>query len=252
MHPFLRHLGIFALSLLLLFWARSDTGTVGILLVVSVFTALIFVELLFIRSTLLRVYAKVMAKPGLVRTFLEGRILNAVIALMISAYLAVNLVVHINLADYVEVVFLAVAGLLIAGLSSPVRHQTEAMLQEEPAKAISRFAVALGVALLVAGLEGGYSVVAPVDPRIQTPLDIEIPTYVIEDVSHSSKQFQHLLRTVQFLSMNLDSISLDQDLHWGVAALKFFVLLSPAPYLGYALLLLSLFAIKQVIIVTRR
>ncbi|MCA9232858.1 MAG: hypothetical protein KDA57_19570 [Planctomycetales bacterium] len=252
MHPFLRHLGIFFVSVLLLLAAYSDMGFAGVVLFTVVFSTLIFVELMFIRSTLLRVYAAAIARRGLLRTLLQGRLVNIVVAASMSLYLALNLLVYVNLAGYPEFLFIVFAGLLISALSTPLQESVSQVLQEEPAKAVGRFAIILFVALLVATIESGQQILSPIDNRIEAPFDVDIPDYVIHDISHSAKIFQDLLRTSRFLTMNIDSIGLLEEHRVALDILRFILVIQPAPFIAYALLLLSLFAIKRVVIETKR
>ena len=252
MHPFLRHLGIFTISIFLLLAAYSDMGYGGVVLFTFVFSALIFLELMFIRSTLLRVYAAAIAQRGLLRTLLQGRVVNIAVAATISVYLALNLLVYVNLAGYTEFIFIALAGLLISALSTPLQDSVNQVLQEEPAKAVGRFAIILFVAVLIAIIESGQQILSPIDNRIQAPFDVDIPDYVTHDISHSVKLLQALLRTSYFIKMNLDSMGLIEESHAVVDILRFVLVIEPAPFIAYALLLMSLFAIKRIMIETKR
>ena len=126
------------------------------------------------------------------------------------------------------------------------------VLQEEPAKAVGRFAIILFVAVLIAIIESGQQILSPIDNRIQAPFDVDIPDYVIHDISHSVKLLQALLRTSYFIKMNLDSMGLIEESHAVVDILRFVLVIEPAPFIAYALLLMSLFAIKRIMIETKR
>ncbi|MCA9233745.1 MAG: hypothetical protein KDA57_24115, partial [Planctomycetales bacterium] len=62
------------------------------------------------------------------------------------------------LAGYTEFIFIALAGLLISALSTPLQDSVNQVLQEEPAKAVGRFAIILFVAVLIAIIESGQQI----------------------------------------------------------------------------------------------
>jgi hypothetical protein len=108
------------------------------------------------------------------------------------------------------------------------------------------------VVLITVFIDGLYNVFSPIDDRISQPFDINIPKYVIDDIEHSFIHLQHLLRTVMYFKFNIQSISLSEDVGVWFVLIRFLLLLSPTPYVAYALLFLSFSAIKKISFVTER
>jgi hypothetical protein len=118
----------------------------------------------------------------------------------------------------------------------------------EPAKMFTKVAAISIFVMLAILIDGAYTVWSPMDCLIQERFDKDIPDCVIAEVNHSYLYFQHFLRFMKFVDLNIDSIGFGyHDNYWFYIA-RFLVALSPTPYIAYALLLLSIMSIRRIVI----
>jgi hypothetical protein len=237
-------------SLLFIGLARLDMGGLGTVLVVSAIAACIFLELFFIRKTLIDVYADALSEHKVVLFFLRHRIVNAVLSGILASWMAFYLFVHVNLVTTLELGFFGFLSLLLVFLLPSANKVAKSVTKEKPSKALARIILVFITVLLTVILDGAYNTFAPVDPRIKEPFDANIPLYVIEDVYHSFTYLQHFLRTLAFLKHNVQSIALSDQIGSWFEVVKFLVLLSPTPYVAFAFLYLSLSSTCQMRVVT--
>jgi hypothetical protein len=240
------------LSIGALLIARWDMGLGGAFLVVAIFAGFIFVELFFIRTTILSIYANVITEHKLLLLFLRHRGVNYILSSVISLYLSFYLFMHVNVISVGEIGFFLVAGVLLALFMKPTKNAANLIAREIPAKVFSRVGIVFIVVLITVLLDGLYNSFLPVDNRITQAFDVNIPLYVIDDVKHSYIYLQHCLRTVLFFKYNIQSIGLHEDIGGWFVAVRFLLLLSPTPYIAFALLFLSFSAIKKFKLETER
>jgi hypothetical protein len=93
-------------------------------------------------------------------------------------------------------------------------------------------------------IDATYEAFKPIDPRIQVPADINIPLYVMNDFSHSFEYLQHYIRTLLYINYVVDSLELLDGFGKWFFIVKFFIVVSPTPYIAYILILLALESIK--------
>lgn len=241
-----------SLSILALVVSRWDMGLGGAFLVVAVFTAFIFVELFFIRTTILNIYAEAITEHRVLLLFLRNRGVNYFLSGIISAYLSFYLFIHVNVSFFGELAFFIVSGILLSFFMGPATSAAKLIAKEKPSKVFAHVGVVFIVVLITVLLDGLYNAFLPIDNRITSPFDVNIPLYVIDDVRHSCIYLQHLLRTVLFFKYNLQSIGLQDDIGDWFVAVRFLLLLSPTPYIAYALLFLSFSSIKKFTLETER
>ncbi len=249
-----RSLLIFFLSLAIIGLSRADLGLPGLAFFVITFTYLIFLELYIIRQTLLDVYAEAITDSGFLRFFLKRKFVNAVFTLLISVYLSVNLLLFSNLTDQNQLFFIGMCGLALTVITPSI---VRPWIKPGPAAMFGRVAVIFVFVFLAVIVDATYNLMAPIDSRIVEPFDENIPSYVIADVNHSTPYFQHLLRSVKFLSMNMDSIelcaksdpsNLCEKIDPWLQISRIFLALSPTPYVAIALVLLSIMSILRITI----
>lgn len=251
----LQRLVTFVLSLSFLLLSRMDLGQAGLFVMLFLYSFLIFFELHIIRSTLLEVYADAISESRTILFFLKPRIVNTVLTIIFSVYFATQLILFTNLSSRNELVIIGLSGLILTVITPSI---AESWFKAGAAKVFGRIWVISIFVFLAILIDGAYTVLSPIDPRINGPLDENIPDYVIEDVRHSFLYFQHLLRSITFLNMNIESIGLcaqddlitlcSQTDSW-FSIVRFIFVLSPTPYIAYALLLLSIMSIQRIIIV---
>lgn len=243
-----RHLALF-ICLLLLLISRFDMGDAGLAIFLALFSLLIFLELFLIRRTLIDVYAEAITENRFLHIFLKNSAINGFLTGILSIFFAVNLLTFLNLADLKELLILAICGLGLTWLIPSISGVTNPLFKEKPAAMFSRVAaISIFVAFAVI-LETAYTVTSPVDTRVSEAFDENIPDFVIEDVSHSSLYYQHFLRSLAFLDMNVDSIRLSNEAGYWFDIVRFFLTLSPTPFIAFSLLLLSITSIRRIIIV---
>ncbi len=246
-------------SMIILYLAQEDMGGWGVVFWLTVFTGLIFVEFCFIRQTLVDVYAEAITENRYVLFFLRSRFTNYPVALIISIFLALYLLIHINIPithehihplprthDHIPYQLLPflIAGILLSWLLQPLGVRLSGLFKKRPALVFTRLSGIFIVVCLVVILDGVYNAF-DIDNRIQERFDISIPKYVIHDISHSYKHFQDLLRTLLYVDLNIQSIIgfREGSGEWRDYLLKFIACmlsLSPTPYIAYTLTLLSL------------
>ncbi len=132
-----------------------------------------------------------------------------------------------------------------------VTKTTGALVKTKPAEMFARLVGVFFLVTLAIILESTYQITAPVDERISEPFDEDIPVYVIDDVNHSSLYFRHLLRSLAFVDMNIDSIRTSDESGLWFEAVRFFLTLSPTPFIAFSLLLTSIMSIRSIVIVRR-
>lgn len=247
-----KRFGALILSIVALLVSRLDMGAGGSFLVVATFTGFIFVELFFIRTTLLNVYAEAVTEHRVLLFFLRHRGVNYFLSGVISLYLSFYLFMHVNVSTFFELGFFVISGMLLSFFVGPARNVANTVTKERPSKVVSRVGVVFIVVLITVMLDGLYNAFLPIDARIIEPFDMDIPLYVTQDIEHSYTYLQHFLRTVLYLKYNIQSIGLSEDVGGWFVIIRFLLLLSPTPYIAYALLFLSFSAVKQFKLVTER
>lgn len=240
------------LSILALLISRWDMGLGGAVLVVAILAVFIFVELFFIRTTILNIYADAITEHKVLLFFLRNRGINYFLSGIISVYLSFYLFIHVNISTYWELLFFCVAGLLLTFFIGPAKSIANSVTKEKPSKVFSRVGMVFIVVLITVLLDGLYNAFLPIDARITKAFDVDIPLYVINDIEHSYTYLQHFLRTVLYFKYNIQSIGLHDDIGGWFVAIRFLLLLSPTPYIAYALLFLSFFAVKKFRLETER
>jgi len=219
---------------------------------VSVLTGFILFELFFIRTTLLNIYAEAITGHKVLLYFLRNRGINFFLSAVIALFLSFYLFIHINVASLSELGFFLISGVFLSLFLAPANKASKSILKKKPSKVVSRVVIVFIVVLITVFIDGLYNVFSPIDDRISQPFDINIPKYVIDDIEHSFIHLQHLLRTVMYFKFNIQSISLSEDVGVWFVLIRFLLLLSPTPYVAYALLFLSFSAIKKISFVTER
>ncbi|MGY0579986.1 MAG: hypothetical protein ACW7DR_18335 [Paraglaciecola chathamensis] len=116
--------------ILFIVFARLDMGVSGALLIVLVITALIFLELFFIRKTLIDVYADALTEHKVVMFFLKHRVVNAVLSAIMAAWLALYLLIHVNLVAPAELGFFVFLGVLLLVLLPSADKLAENVLKK--------------------------------------------------------------------------------------------------------------------------
>jgi hypothetical protein len=250
-----RKLFTFSISVSLLLLSRLDMGLAGIALFLSTFSYLIFHEMHIIRRTMLEIYADAITESKLLHFFLKRRFTNGVLTMVISVFFAANLLLFTNISSLTELFIIGASGLILTAITPSIAAP---WFKEGPGKVFGRVAVISIFVLLAILIDGAYTVWSPLDHRIVGPFDENIPDYVIADVHHSATYFQHLLRSITFFNMNIDSIGLcaqadslnfcSQTDSW-FNIVRFILVLSPTPYIAYALLLLSIMSVRRITIV---
>ncbi len=249
-----RQFNAFIISIILLYLAQLDMGKWGVVSFGAIFFVLIFMEMWFIRQTILNVYAEAITENRFLLFFMRGKFANSILSLIIATFLALNLLIHINIPqadDYLPFMrFLpfVFAGLLLFWFVRPLGSQLSKVLKEKPALAFNRAGSVFFVVCFIVLLDGVYGMFA-IDGRIRGVFDSDIPIYVAEDIKHSWAYFQHLLRTLLYIDLNVQSIGLWEpgSEHWWVYLIKAIVSilsLSPTPYIAYTLALLSIRSIE--------
>ncbi len=237
-------------SMIILFLAQEDMGKWGVVFWLIVFTGLIFVEFCFIRQTLVDVYAEAITENRYVLFFLRSRFINYLVALIISIFLALYLLIHINIPikhEHIpafQLLPFLIAGILLSWLLQPLGVRLSGLFKKRPALVFARLSGIFIVVCLVVISDGVYNAFY-IDNRIEEQFDINIPEYVIHDISHSYKHFQDLLRTLLYVDLNIQSIigPWEGSGEWWDYLLKFIACmlsLSPTPYIAYTLTLLSI------------
>lgn len=232
-------------SIAILGLARMDLGATGAIVFVAVFAIAIFIELLFIRTALLHIYADALSENRLVLFFIKKPFINIVVSVVISFYLAIYLFIHINLNSKIHFIFYFVAGVMLSLLSSTIVKKSRAAVKERASKVVSHVALIFIAVFTTVLADGIYNAFAPIDSRITEAFDVNIPDIVIQDVKHSYSYLQHLLRTIYYLTLNIQSIALIDGTQTWLDVVRFFLALSPTPYIAYALLFLSLSSISR-------
>jgi hypothetical protein len=240
------------LSIVALLIARLDMGLGGAFLVVAMFAGFIFVELFFIRTTILNIYADAITEHRLLLIFLRHRGVNYILSGVISLYLSFYLFIHVNVISLAEIVFFLFTGILLTLFMRPAKNAANLIAKPVPSKVFSRVGLVFIVVLLTVLLDGLYNSFLPIDSRIIKAFDVNIPLYVVDDVQHSYIYLQHFLRTVLFFKYNIQSIGLHEDIGGWFVAIRFLLLLTPTPYIAFALLFLSFSAIKKFRLETER
>lgn len=248
----IKRFGVLILSIIALLVARLDMGLGGAFLVLAIFTGFIFVELFFIRTTLLNVYAEAITEHKVLLFFLRHRGVNYFLSGIISLYLSFYLFMYVNVSTFPELVFFVISGAMLTFFIGPARNAANAVTKEKPSRVVSRVGVVFIVVLVTVLLDGLYNAFLPIDGRITELFDTDIPLYVIQDIEHSYDYLQHFLRTVLYLKYNIQSIGLSEDVGGWFVIIRFLLLISPTPYIAYALLFLSFYAVKQFKLVTER
>lgn len=236
---------VFVSSILVLILAQVDFGATGAAVFIALFAAFIFMELHFIRSTLVQIYADAVTAHPILLVFLRSRAVNLTLSGVISLYLAFYLFIYVNLITPMDFVFFLIAGGLLSLLSGPTEQVADNLTKEKPSKVFSRVGLVFVVVLLTVLLDALYNAFLPVDSRILLPFDVDIPLYVTQDLEHSWTSLQHFLRTALYFRYNIQSIGLSEEAGYWFSAIRFFLLLSPTPYVAYALLFLSFSAIRR-------
>jgi len=239
-------------SLLLLVLARLDMGAVGASIILLVLSCLIFLELLFIRTTLINIYADALTEHRLLLFFLRSRLVNIILNTVISIYLSFYLFVHVNISTVPELLFYILAAVLMSLLYIPAKAGANSVVKEAPSKVVSRVGLVTVVVLITVILDGLYNSLIPIDPRITGIFDKDIPLYVIDDIERSYLYLQHFLRTILYIQYNIQSIGLSEDVGEWFLIVRFILNLSPSPYIAYTLIFLSLSAVKKFNIVIER
>lgn len=242
---FQRKLLIASGCLLLIFLARLDTGLSGALIIALVIAIFIFLELVLVRKILIDVYADALTEHKVVLFFLKHRFVNGLISVILASWLALYLLIHVNLVTTAELGFFVFLGILLVVLLPSANKVAKSMAKEKPSMAFSRIGLIFITVLLTVLIDGLYNSFAPVDSRIKEALDADIPLYVIEDVQHSVLYLQHFLRTLAFLKYNVQSIGLSDQIGPWFQIVKFLLLLSPTPYVAFSLLYLSMLSIVR-------
>jgi len=256
--PFLRHWlstsGLYSvlISLVLLALAKVDINAGGIVLFTLSFSILIYAELLFIRTTLSEVFAEAVSNSALLTVLLKGKLINVLFALIIAVYLAINLMIYLHTTGLFEYVLFALAGVTFMFVNRATGQVSAATLREKPAKAYGRIGVIFTIVVFIVVIDGLYQTFVPIDDRMTASFDKDIPLLVIEQSTHSFEYFQHLTRSILFVKYNLQSIELHDEIGPWFIWVKFFLLISPSPFVAYTLLLLSLFSVKRVKILVKR
>lgn len=225
--------------------ARLDMGRSGTLLIVLAIAALIFLELFFIRKILIDVYTDALTEHKVVMFFLRHRVVNAVLSAIVAAWLALYLLIHVNLVAPAELGFFVFLGILLVVLLPSADKVAKSVAKEKPSMAFSRIGLVFITVLLTVLLDGAYNAFTPIDSRIKEAFDADIPLYVIDDVKHSFLYLQHFLRTLAFLKYNVQSIGLSDQVGSWFQVVKFLLLLSPTPYVAFSLFYLSLSSIGK-------
>lgn len=239
---------LFSLSLLLLLLSRRNFDEIGIWFFLSIFSILIFFELYLIRSTLLNVYANAIAKGGVVYWILRDKTFNYILTAIISIYLAASLLLFSNLADDMELAIIATSGVFLIIITPFVKFVVAPNVNPEPAKMVIKVGAISLFVMLVILIDGAYTVWGPTNCWIQEQFDESIPDCVIAEVNHSYLYFQHLLRFIKFVDLNIGSIGFDSQYTYRFSVARFLLALSPTPYIAYALLLLSIMSIRRIVI----
>ncbi|WP_156815148.1 hypothetical protein [Amphritea japonica] len=237
---FIKRVLVLVLSLIFLVFLKIDLGIEGAIFFVLIVAVFIFAELIQIKSSLVKTYAEALTENKLILFFLENRILNYFVSGVFSLYFSFYLFVHVNTNEYNELYFFVFSGFLLSFLVLPVKSTMNSLFKELPAKAFSRLSVVFIVVLFTVILDGTYNAFLPVDSRVKEPFDIDIPLYVMDDIKHSYIYLQHTLRTALYLKVNVQSVALYDEVGDWFAIIRFFLLLSPTPYIAYALIYLSL------------
>lgn len=243
---------VLLLTLLLLCIAKLDMGFYGATFVIFGLSFFVFLELLFIRQTLIDLYADSISEHKLLLVFLKSKFVNYALSLIVAFYLSLYLFIHVNLISWLEIGFFVFAGLMLSFLLRPVSKVSSGYTKDKPSKVFTRVGLIFIVVTIVVLVDAGYSSLIPIDSRIQESFDENIPLYVVADVEHSYIYIQHLLRTMMFIELNLQSIRLYEDAESWFYVIQFLFQLSPTPYIAYALLFLSFYAIKNIRIKVER
>jgi|GEM_PF-6295926 len=239
---------LFSLSILLLLLSTKDFNEIGLWVFLSIFSILIFFELYVIRSTLLRVYAEAIAKDGVVYWLLRGKTFNSIFTAVISIYLAASLLLFTNLSDTVELTIIGFSGIFLIVITPFIKLIVDHNVNPEPAKMFIKVGAISLFVLLAILIDGAYTVWGPTTCWIQEQFDENIPDCVIAEVNRSTVYFQHLLRFIKFVDLNISSIGFESPDSYRFDIARFLLALSPTPYIAYALLLLSIMSIRRIII----
>ncbi|QEQ96802.1 hypothetical protein [Neptunomonas concharum] len=231
--------------ILFIVFARLDMGRSGTVLIAIAIAALIFLELFFIRKTLFDVYADALTEHKVVMFFLKHRVINAVLSAIVASWLALYLLIHVNLAAPANLGFFVLLGILLMVLLPSADKLAKSVVKEKPSIAFSRIGLVFIAVLMTVLLDGASNAFLPIDSRIKEAFDEDIPLYVIDDVKHSFLYLQHFLRTLAFLNYNVQSIGLSDQVGSWFQVVKFLLLLSPTPYVAFSLLYLSLSSIGK-------
>jgi hypothetical protein len=239
---------LFTISLILLLASKEDSHEEGLVFFLLLFSILIFVELKIIRSTLIKVYADAITDNRFLSWILRGKFLNNVLTAFISVYLAGSLLLFSNLSDPAELVIIGFSGILLAAITPLATAIVDPIARPEPAKMFARVAAISVFVVLAILIDGAYTVWGPTNCWIQERFDPNIPDCVIAQVDHSVLYFENLLRLVHFIALNVDSIGFELPNNYQFDTARFFLALSPTPYIAYALMLLSIMSIRRIVI----
>ena len=239
-----RRVYVVALSLALLGLCKLDLDRAGVVGFVVLFWLLLFYELWFLRCALANLYANAITNNKLLAMLLKGRLVNFFVTSVISFYMAVYFVLHIHLLNTVELLFYLAAGILFIQFFDPVKSLVSGYTKAEPTKVFSRFGVALAIAIIMMVVKGAWDFYH-MPSFIVEQFDRQIPEYVSANYHHSFTWFQHLMRFFMYVDLNIQSIGMAHEGAVWLSIIRFLLLLSPAHFVTYVLLLLSILGISE-------
>lgn len=225
--------------------ARVDFGATGAVLVVSFIAGAIFIELIFIRTALINIYADALTEHKVMLFLIKKPVINMIVSAVISLYLSLYLFTNINTNPISHLVFYLFAGMMLSILSGAVDSRARSVTKERASQVVSRVVVIFIVVFTTVLIDAAYKTFSPTDIRINDALDANISTLVSDDIKHSYTHLQHLLRTIHFANLNMQSIALIEDNKAWFDAVRFLLSISPTPYIAYALLFLSFSSIAK-------
>lgn len=215
------------------------------LLLISITALLIYFEIYLIKSTIVQAYSEALTENRIILFFIGHKFINVIVSAFFSIYISFYLFIHINLIEYKDVWLYLVSGFLLTMLLSTAKNTTGYFFKDLPAKSLFRLSLVFTVVFITIIVDGLYNSMMPIDSRITVMFDKDIPLYVIEDIKHSFVYLQHLLRTALYFKLNIQSLEKSEDIGEWVSVVKFFLLLSPTPYIAFSLLYLSVVSIIE-------
>lgn len=245
MHESTKKILSLILSMVIVILMKADIAIEFSMLLVFLTTAFIFIELFFIKNTIVRAYSEALTENKIILFFIGHRLINITISSFFSIYISFYLFIHINITEHTELGLYFISGILLSVLLVSAKKSTEYFFKNLPAKAFFRLSLIFTVVFITVIIDGLYNFLMPIDSRITKIFDEDIPLYVIEDIEHSFIYLQHLLRTALYFKLNIQSIEKSEDIGGWVSLIKFILLLTPTPYIAYTLLYLSFFSIIE-------